>query len=282
MIQIVTDSSAHIPQDLIDRYRLHVVPLKVIFGADTYREGIDITNEQFYEMLGEAQDLPTTTQPAAGEFLEVYEKLAAAGDEIISIHLPSKLSGTYNSAMTAAKMLPEARIAVVDTPWISFALGMLVIQAAKAAEGGEGHDEVLRLIDELSSKMNIVFVVDTLEYLHRGGRIGGASALLGTLLKIKPLLELRDGQIEPLDRVRTKRAALRRLLEVFEERVGGPGASVHIGVLHANALPEAEAIESEIRSRFDVVESFFSEVGPVIGTHTGPGLVGLAFYAGVH
>lgn len=279
MIHIVTDSSAHLPQHLIEQYCIHVVPLKVMFGADTYREGIDITNQQFYEMLETAKDLPTTTQPSAGEFLEVYERLAAEGDEIISIHLPSKLSGTHNSAMTAARMLPETRITVVDTSWISVALGMLVIEAAKAAKSGRGRDEVLHLIEELSSRMNIIFVVDTLEYLQRGGRIGGASALLGTLLRIKPILHLKDGQIEPLDRVRTKRAALRRLLEVFEERVGGPGASVHIGVLHANALPEAKTIEAEIRARFDVAESFFSEVGPVIGTHTGPGCVGLAFYA---
>ncbi|MFQ6015537.1 MAG: DegV family protein [Anaerolineae bacterium] len=277
MIKIVTDSSAHLPETLVRQYDIHVIPLKVVFGQTAYREGVDLTHEEFYRMLGQVRELPTTTQPSAGEFFELYSVLAQAGHDIISIHLSSKLSGTVSSANTAKEMLPGARITVVDTPWISLALGMLVLEAARAVEAGRSYQEVLARVEELMPKMNLIFVVDTLEYLQKGGRIGGAAALLGTLLNIKPILHLVDGRIEPLDRVRTKRAAVRRLLEQVAERVS-PGAPVHIAVLHAQAVEEAQQLETEVQARFNCRELYLAEIGPVVGTHTGPGTVGLVFY----
>ncbi|MFQ6059104.1 MAG: DegV family protein [Anaerolineae bacterium] len=278
MIRIVTDSSVHLLPELIREHDIHVVPLKVIFGQRSYREGVELSNEEFYRLLREAEELPTTTQPAAGEFLEVYSRLAQGDDEIISIHLSSKLSGTVNSAMQAKEMLPQAQITIVDTPWISAALGMIVLEAARAVEAGSAQEQVLARVEELIPRMNIIFVVDTLEYLQKGGRIGGAAALVGTLLRVKPILHLKEARIEPLDRVRTKRAALRRLLELMAERVP-PGAPVHVGVLHAQALAEAQELERGVRSRFDCAELFFAEIGPVVGAHVGPGTVGLAFYS---
>jgi DegV family protein with EDD domain len=279
MIKIVTDSSAHLPAEEYTCRDITVIPLKVIFGDQTYREGIDLSNDDFYRRLRESRDLPTTTQPSAGEFLEAYRRLTDAGHSVISLHLSSKLSGTYNSAITAREMLPDRDITVVDTPWISCALGMIAREAAMAAQAGRSKDEILALIDRLSQKLNIVFVVDTLEYLQKGGRIGGAQALLGTLLKIKPILHLENGRIEPLDKVRTKQAAVRRLIEVMDERVNHD-CGVHVGILHAQAPEEASALEAEIRRRFKINELYLAEIGPVVGTHTGPGTVGLAFYNG--
>jgi DegV family protein with EDD domain len=281
MIRLVTDSSAHLPQDLVAQYDIQIIPLKVIFGQETLREGVDISNDTFYQRLRAARELPTTTQPSAGEFLEVYSRLAAEGHQIISIHLSSKLSGTYQSAVMARGMLPEAQITVVDTPWISLALGMIVLEAARAVAAGRSYEEVLALIDRLSPKMNVIFMVDTLEYLQKGGRIGGASALVGTLLNIKPILYLKDGRIEPLSRVRTKNGALKHLVEIVQERVPS-GSPVKVGILHAQAEAEANWVAQEVQARFDCRELFLTELGPVVGAHTGPGTIGLAFYSETH
>jgi len=278
MIKIVTDSTAHLPNKLIAEYGITVVPLKVLFGENTYREGIDLSNMQFYRMLREARRLPTTTQPSAGEFRDVYARLAAEGHSIISVHLSSQLSGTVSSAETARHMLPDANITIIDTPWISLALGMMVVEASKAAAAGWSHEEILNLIQSLSHRMNILFVVDTLEYLQKGGRIGGAQAWMGTLLQVKPILHLHEGRIEPLDRVRTKRAAVQRLIELAADRFG-PDPVAHIAVLHANTPNEANTLTEAVRERFKPVELYQAELGPVVGAHTGPGTVGLAFYS---
>lgn len=277
MIKIVTDSTANLPNKLVAEHGITVVPLKVLFGEDTYREGIDLSNAQFYRMLREAKRLPTTTQPSAGEFREIYARLADQGHSIISLHLSSKLSGTISSAEAARQMLPDADITVVDTPWISLALGMMAVEAAKAVSAGWNREEILELIQNMSARMNILFVVDTLEYLQKGGRIGGAQALMGALLQIKPILYLHAGRIEPLDKVRTKRAAIQRLIDLAGDRLG-PNPVAHVAVLHANTPNEGHALMESVRERFKPVESYLAELGPVIGAHVGPGTVGLAFY----
>ncbi len=281
MIQIVTDSSAHLPPDQRQLHDITVVPLKAIFGTTVYRDGVDLTNQQFYSMLPKAKEHPTTSQPSAGEFMQVYRPILEAGKEIVSLHLPSKLSGTYASACAAKteletqfrKALP---ITIVDTPWISMALGMLCIAAAQAAEAGQSREEVTALVNALIPKLNLIFVLDTLEYLRRGGRIGGAKALLGTLLNVKPLLHLENGQVEPLEQQRSRTRALRRLLDIVGERADQK--PWHISVLHAEAPQEAMALEKQIKDRFNVREFYLTEIGPVVGVHTGPCAVGVAFY----
>ena len=281
VIQIVTDSSAHLPPDQRQAHDIAVVPLKAIFGKQVYRDEIDLTNKQFYEMLPKAKEHPTTSQPSAGEFVEVYRPLLEAGKDIVSVHLSSKLSGTYASACAAKteletqfkKALP---ITIVDTPWVSLALGMLCIAAAQAAEAGKSREEVAAIVNALIPKLNLIFVLDTLEYLRRGGRIGGAKAMLGTLLNVKPLLQLEDGLVEPLEQPRSRTRALRRLLDILEERADH--RPLHIGLLHAEAPQEAGALEKQIRAKFPVKEFHTAEIGPVIGVHTGPCAVGLAFY----
>lgn len=281
MIQIVTDSSAHLPMEERQKHNIALVPLKAIFGTTVYRDGVDLTNEQFYKMLPHAKEHPTTSQPSAGEFEQVYKPLLDAGKEIVSVHLSSKLSGTYASACAAKQELENQfkqalPIAVVDTSWISMALGLLVIAAAQAAAAGKSRDEVVATINALIPKLNLIFVLDTLEYLRRGGRIGGARALVGTLLNVKPMLEVKGGQVEPLEQPRSRAKALARLMEVLAER--SQQRPLHVAVLHANARADAEEIAKQVRSQYECKEFFIAEIGPAIGVHVGPNAVGLAFY----
>ncbi len=278
MVRIVTDSSAYLPSNLVKQYGIRVVPLHVLFGRTSYRDGVDLSTAEFYRKLRESRAFPTTTQPSAGEFRKAYADLVSAGHDVISIHISSKLSGTVSSAQTAAAMFPHATVTVVDTPWVSLALEMVVLEAARAACRGESHTQVLTRVQDLMPRLNLLFAVDTLEYLKRGGRIGGAAALLGTVLNIKPVLHMVDGRIEVLDRARTKAAARRRLLQEVETRVK-PGSSLHLGVLHAGAEVEAQQVADNLCKRWTCLKTFLAEIGPVVGAHVGPGTVGVAFYA---
>jgi len=278
MLRIVTDSSAGLFSRLVEAYDIQVVPLKVHFGMTTYREGEDLDIEQFYRLLSQAERLPTTSQPSAGEFYEVYSRLTANGDSVISIHISSKVSGTCQSALAAKDMLPQADITVIDTLSVSAGHGMIVLAAAEAVRKGKSRDEVIALVERVINGIQIVFVVDTLEYLQKGGRIGGAAALAGTLLNLKPLLEIRDGRVEPLAKVRSRKKALRRALEVLTERFRGQD-SLRMTVLHAECPGEAEQLAQKVSERFDCTTVQLAEIGPVIGTHAGPGALGLAGYA---
>lgn len=280
-VQIVTDSSVNMPRELRQKFDLTVIPLKAIFGSTEYRDEIDLTNEEFFKMLPTAKVHPTTSQPSAGDFIEVYRPILESGKEIVSLHLSSKLSGTYASACAAKtelenqfkKALP---ITIVDTPWISMALGMLCIAAAQASAAGKSRDQIVATVNALIPKLNLIFVLDTLEYLKRGGRIGSASAMLGTLLNFKPMLEIKNGLVEPLEKPRSRAKALQRLIEIMQART--QGKPVHVAILHAQSLNDACALEKEIRSKFECRELYVGEIGPVIGVHAGPNALGLAFY----
>jgi DegV family protein with EDD domain len=281
MVKIVTDSSVHLPFDERKKYDITVVPLHAIFGAKDYRDEVDLTNKQFYEMLPTAKEHPKTSQPSAGEFAEVYRPLLEAGKEIVSLHLPSKLSGTYASACAAKEQLASQfknalPLTIVDTPWLSMALGLLCLAAAQAAQAGKSRDEIVATVNALIPKLNLIFVLDTLEYLKRGGRIGAASAMLGTLLNFKPMLEVRNGLIEPLEKPRSRAKALNRLLEILDERA--QGKTVHASILHAQCPADADMLAKQIRARHNCAEFFTTEIGPSIGCHTGPNAIGLAFY----
>ncbi|MBM3134216.1 MAG: DegV family protein [Chloroflexi bacterium] len=276
-IAIVTDSSAYLPADLVERYGIHVMPLKVAFGQTVYRDCVDITEEEFYHKLAQAKELPVTSQPSAGEFLVFYQEVARQAQGIVSIHISGALSGTYNSAMTARDMLPDVPIEVVDSRSASMGQGFLALAAARAAEEGQGLSEIATLTRDLVPRLNVIFVLDTLKYLHKGGRIGGAQALMGSMLAIKPLLHLHEGRVEPLEKVRSRGKAVQRLVEIMAERLQGQPARV--AILHSASRQEAEALRAEIAARFPCRELLLSGVSPVIGTHTGPGCLGLAFYA---
>lgn len=274
-VKIVTDSTAYLTEEQLKLHDIRIVPLKVAFGTEVFTEGVDITNRQFYDRLTRLKAFPTTSQPSTEDFLKVYQPLVEQGHPIFSVHISRKLSGTYNSALAARDALPGARIEVVD--WLSNGLGLLTVAAARAAEEGKDLPEIAEAARRINTSINEFGMLDTLEYLWRGGRIGAARALLGTLLKVKPVLAIEDGEASVLARVRTKSRAIEYILSLMERRIGGSKA-IHAVVAHTNQPDDAEALMEEVRSRFRPVESFIIEFGPVFGTHLGPGLLGVGFY----
>ena len=215
-IAFVTDSTAGLPADQAEKYKVTVVPLQVMFGTQAYRDGLDLTQSQFFEKLKSAKTLPTTSQPTIGDFENAYKQLLndPEVDSIISVHLSSKLSGTYSSAAAAVERIgagSNKQITVIDSLSAYLGEGLMVIDGARAAESGKSHEEVVALIRAMVPDTTVLLLVDTLEYLQRGGRIGGAQALIGGLLNIKPILRVTDGALEPLERVRTRRKAMERL-----------------------------------------------------------------------
>ena len=275
-VKIVTDSTAYLLPETIAQYDIRVVPLKVAFGSEVFSEGVDITNEEFYRRLAKSSTLPTTSQPAASDFAEVYAELISLGHPIFSIHISGKLSGTINSALTAREAFPEAQIEVVD--WLSAGMGLMVLAAARAAEEGQGLPEIKASLKQLAPCISIVAMLDTLKYAWRGGRIGAATALLGSLLSIKPIVTLEDAEAKPLARARSRAKGVEYMLKLLEKRVGTSNSIHHGAVIHSSVFEEALALEKEVRARFNCAELDVVEVGPVFGTHTGPGALGLAFY----
>lgn len=275
-IAIVTDSTAYLPKELVDQYGITVAPLVVIWGEDTYRDDIDIKPIEFYTRLETAEIMPTTSQATIKDFKEAYDRLHAEGYEILSILISEKLSGTISSAEQAKKMLPDATIEIFDSETVAMTLGFQALAAARVAAEGGDMAACKAAAEGVRARSGVIFAVDTLEFLHRGGRIGGGARFLGTALKLKPLLEVVGGGIEPVDKVRTKRKAHDRLIEVIAERTAGK-KNIRLATLHANAKDDADRVLDEACERMEVVESVRSEVSPVIGTHVGPGTVGLAY-----
>jgi len=277
-IRVVTDSLANLPADVAASKGIEVVPLQVIFGSEAFADGIDLTNEQFYERLRQSRALPTTSQPSAGQFAAVYQRLLSEGaSSIVSVHVSRHLSGTYGAAVAGRELVPDARISVLDTLSITTGLGLLALRAADAVDKGMNHGQVVDLIESLSPRARVFFVVDTLEYLQKGGRIGAASAFLGSLLSLKPILAIREGVVQPVERVRTKSRALDHLAKLVAQEVP-PGSVLHAAILHGQALEEATNLAERIHKNYRCQDLMIGEVGPVIATHTGPGVVGVAFY----
>lgn len=279
MIKVVTDSTAYLPEEVVQEYDIRVVPLYVHFGEEAFREGVDLSVEEFYSRLKAAPQLPTTSQPSAGEFLEVFQELTGDGHEVIVLTISSKISGTWNSARAAKEMLPDAPISVIDSLSTAVGLELMVDAAIQGAAAGATRQEIVDQVEQIREKIRLFFVVDTLEYLAKGGRIGNARAFLGTVLKVKPILVLHDGAIEPLEQVRTKRKAVARILELVGECIGDGGSHARVALTHALAPEETKALGQEIHSRLACAEPSMSDLGPVIGTHTGPGAIAVAAYA---
>jgi DegV family protein with EDD domain len=274
-VKIVTDSSAYPEPGVISTYDIRIVPLKVAFGSEVFTEGVDITNEEFYQRLAKVEKLPTTSQPSVAEFIKVYHELTEQGHPILSIHISSKLSGTCASALAAKNALPQAQIEIVDS--LTIAMGMLIPPAAEAAERGETLSQTVASIEKLNKCIKVVAAFDTLEYLWKGGRIGAARALVGTLLKIKPVLTHKGGEVKILNKARTMTQAIEYMLGFVEKEVKG-SISLHGYVAHSHVPDAGRALEKELRENFNWVELRFLEMGPVLGAHMGPGLVGVSFY----
>lgn len=277
MIKIVTDSTSYLPDHISQKYDIQIVPLKVQFGHETYDEITGISNRDFYHRLTTTNDFPTTSQPSTAEFKAVYEKILQQDPqaEILTVTISSKLSGTYNSALVAAGQLPTAKITVFDSLSAALGLGLMVTTAARMAARQQDMAALLNRLEQMRQETTILLVVDTLEYLRRGGRIGAAAAFLGTLLNTKPFLALVEGELQPLDRIRTKKRALQRLFIELESRLSYPGQPVYAGVMHVSAPAEMEILAEMIQEQFNVTYFFAAELGPVIGAHVGPGTLGV-------
>ena len=278
-IRIVTDSTADVPPTLATALGITVVPLNVHFGRETYRDGIDLTTDRFYEMLTSHQIHPTTSQPSVGTFLETYERLSAEADHIFSIHISGKLSGTLNSAQLAQAAYPPGRdgcrITVIDSKLASLGLGLVVIRAAEAVRDGATAAEVYGLVERLLSRTHVRFFVETLEYLQRGGRIGRAQALLGGILSIKPILKIEDGEVHPVEKVRTRGKAIERLVEF----VGSFREIERLAIVYVNTPDDAMQVCDRVQSAVSSERIIVGPIGPVIGAHIGPGGLGVMVQA---
>ena len=275
MIKIVTDSTCYLPQELISKHDIHIVPLSVLFGNRAYREGVDMDAEEFFYRLEANDTFPTTSQPGVEEFLEVWQPLLDAGHKVITVLISGGLSGTVATARSAIRSLPDGdAVTVVDSTSTAMGLGMQALRAAELAEEGRSVSEILTTLERMRKTIQVLFMIDTLEYLHRGGRINAARAWLGTLLRVKPLLALRNGVIEPLEQVRTARRAIARLRDLVIEHLRGDRRP-WIAVMHSRSPEAGKKLLAALKPYFPDARYFFSEIGPVLGTHLGPGGVGL-------
>jgi len=275
-IAIVVDSTADIPEDLIKNHNIPVIPHILRWGGENLLDGVDINPDEFYKRLQSTSEFPATSQPSAGEFAEFFKNVSENAESILAILISDHLSSTLDSAQSAADMLNDIPINIIDSRSTSMGLGFIVLAAAKAVESGYSFEDVTKLAQDLVPKARIKFVVDTLEYLHRGGRIGGAERLMGTMLSLKPLLHLEDGRIEPLATFRTKRKAIAQMLAVIGDEIKDM-KTVHMATVNAMALKEASEIGEQLQERFNPVELLHVNMSPVIGTHVGPGTVGVSY-----
>ena len=275
-VAIVTDSSATLPEDLAQELDIHVVPLLLTFDDQTFRDGVDITPGEVYRWLRANKHIPTTSAPSAGDFLRVYAAAGRKASGIVSIHLPIWLSATYNTAVVASRLVGGVQIRVLNCHTAAMGQGFVVLEAARAAAAGADLDMVVARATKVAPKMNLLVAVGTLEYLYRGGRIGGAAALLGAMLQIKPILYLGDGQVDVFAKPRTKSRAVRIILQRMAELADS--RPLHVAILHADVLDEAEDLRQKVADQFNCAELYVTEFTPVMGAHVGPGLLGVVFY----
>lgn len=283
-VMIVTDSTANIPPELLNGNPVVSAPLQVIWGNEIFRDGIDIQPKEFYERLQVDTVMPSTSQVTPEEFKKLYSRLIQEGYDILSIHISGKLSGTLDSAIQAMKTFPNAKIELFDSNSTSMAMGFQVLSASRMAKAGGSLEECKTVAAQAAKNSGVFFVVNTLEFLHRGGRIGGAQAFLGTMLNLKPILELRDGRIEAVERVRTQAKAIDRLLDLVEGKIKDTKGPIRLCAVHANAPDEAARLLERAVKKFPtavVSEAVISSISPVLGTHAGPGALGLVYMTGM-
>jgi DegV family protein with EDD domain len=274
MIHLVTDSTANLTPEIKSDFNVHTISLKLCVGDQTFDEEGGITQEEFFRLLERVDTTPTTSQPSAGEFIELYERLAGGGDEVISIHISEGLSGTVPNAIAAAQEVAPDRISVVDSRTAAIGLILMVVAAGEAIAAGQDRAQVVDMLARMVEGSEAIFYVEDLAYLHKGGRIGGAARFIGTLLNIKPILYIDGGKIEALDKERTTRRAKARMLDEIAQRMGQRPVRVAVGHIRA---PEAAAeMADRARARLNCVSSYITEIGPAIGSHLGPGFLGLA------
>ena len=277
---IVTDSSAYLPKAYVDQYQIPVIPLTVNWEGKSYLDGVDIQAEEFYQQLSQSKSMATTSQATVGQFIELFGKLLDAGKQVFYLSISSGLSATIDSAVQAKVELgnPENLI-VMDSKLVSMALSLMVLEVARAAEKGASLTDCHELAQDAYGRIGVYFTVDTLEYLHRGGRINSASRLLGSALNLKPILEIRGGKIELVESVISRKKALMRMVDLVEKGIGGR-SPVRLAPFHAMAFDDMVVMENLAKERLNPIEIIRSEVSPVIGSHVGPGTVSMAYMVG--
>lgn len=276
-VTIITDSTADLPKEIIEEYGIKVLPLTVNFGDRTYRDGVDLTPLQFYELLAKSSELPTTSQINPPSFISAYDEEIKKGNSVLSIHLSSKGSGTYQSAIIAKNTLNSDKIAAIDSLGYSMGLGLQVLEAARMAREGADIQEIENRTLADRSRMQYIFGVDTLEYLKKGGRLSATRAAIATVMNIKPILQVKEGELEVLDKVRGRKKVLSRIVEIASER-GKDLSDQTMAIVHAERLEDAEKMRDMVKERFNPKEIIISDIGCVIGTHAGPGTLALFFW----
>jgi DegV family protein with EDD domain len=280
-VAIVTDSTAYLPEECVKQHNISITPLSVIWGNEVYQDGVDIQPTEFYERLPKSKVMPTTSQVTPVVMMSTFQPLLEQGFDVLGIFISSKISGTVQSAIQAREMMgAQDKIAIVDSLSTTMGMGWPVLTAARAAQAGETLAECEKIAQQACSNSGVLFVVETLEFLRRGGRIGGAQALLGTALNIKPILELRDGKIESVEKIRTKQKAMQRMVGLVAERLAGQ-TLIRIAITHASSETDAISLLETAKKQFSPVETLISPLSPVIGAHVGPGTVVLNFMHGI-
>lgn len=276
-IAIVTDSTAYIPDHLLEKYNIHTVPLSVVFGDESFRENIDISTEEFYQKVKESKDLPSTSQPAIGTFIELFEQLSEEFDAVISIHLSKKFSGTYEAAKSAGTIVDKIKVYPFDSMLSAMPQGFFVLAASELVQEGKTVDEIITRLEDMKNKTRAYFMVDDLSHLQRGGRLNSAQALLGSLLNVKPILHVVDGLIVPYEKIRTRKKALNRIMSMLEEDTINKKVK-KVVFIHANNEEAATKLHDEFKEKHPNIETIMSYFGPVLGTHLGEGALGVSWY----
>ena len=276
-VLVVTDSSATVPAHLVQELGIRVVPILLNLNGQTYRDGIDVTPGEVYRLLRSSKRLPTTAAPSAGDFLRVYAAAAQEVSGIVSIHLPTELSATYSVASTSSQLVDGPPVRLVDSQSVAMGQGFVVLEAARAAAAGADLEAVVARAEEVARKVHVYATLDTLEYLRRGGRIGGAAALAGTVLRIKPMVYVAEGTVNAFAKPRTMSRAIQLMLDQMAKVA--ENLTLHAAILQADAPEEAEDLRQRVASSFDCAELHVTEFTPVMGVHAGPGVLGLAFFA---
>ncbi len=278
-VKIVSDSSAYIPHDIVKELEIEILPLTLIWEGKEYRDGVDITPNEFYTRLADSTNMPKTSQVTVHEYQQLFQRLLDEGYEVLNLGISSEISSSYQSAESALENFNGQPVEIMDTKLVSMALAFQVITAARAAQAGASLAECKQIALDAYDKIGVYFTVDSLKYLAAGGRINSAKRLLGTALNIKPLLTIRDGKIELVESVRSKKKAINRMVELVERDVAGR-TPVRISVFHALEQEAAELLQAELNEKFQVEEGIISHVSPVIGAHVGPGTISIAYMAG--
>ncbi|WP_058306679.1 DegV family protein [Gracilibacillus massiliensis] len=276
-VAIITDSTAYISESQRNQMNIHMVPLNVVFGTESYQEEVDITTDEFYPKVREVEQLPKTSQPSIGLITEKLRELAEVHDQIIFITLSSGISGTFQSVVTAQAMVEDINVFPFDSEISCMAQGFYVLEAAEMAKDGQDAETIMKRLHQMKTSLRAYFMADDLTHLHRGGRLNGAQALIGSMLQVKPILHFEDTKIVPYEKIRTKKKALKRIFQLFEEDAS-KGAPIKATVIHANREAEAMEWKHQLESRFENVDVCVSYFGPVIGTHLGEGALGLGWY----